>query len=660
MTFRTFTAAELVVSPLNVRINDEDANATTAFERSIARIGLIEPLIVHPLTRKQAKRIGTPALAAVLGGGRRFRAISRLVAAGTLAPDWPISCAVRDLDMDRDIAEITELSLAENMGRELRAYEIQAAVTRALADGATESEVAETLGQTVAWVRRARRLGQLAPEIFAAYADGVLEPEPAQAYAATEDHALQRAAWKNFGGAAQAAWSNPHAIRKWLKIGDFELARLLAFVGLDAYRTAGGRFELDLFYDGEQERGRVEDEGLLRKLAEERLEQLRDDVRGEFERADLRFIAAKPELSLFHEPGASIPADVVAHLEIGVNGHADLTWWWESKKARAAFEKASSDHPEESGNGVSQDPAHVERSRDTKPVATGSALEPNVNFAAHQAARAAVKDEYGLTGDGLHAMRSLRREILRAILVADAAERGAHDNAGTLGRDYLIWSQLRQELGGEKAKYTGARGLSGNWMGAEDAEPRDFVAPLLEQTHAHAHNQRALAIVAAEPFMTEPDPAASLALYVACDETIKNLAAAVLVGQALLRSVNSEGWRIPAHDKLAELAGVDERTIRKAWYPTPAFMGLFPKLKRLEYAQPFIDPRVLADWARRDDKTIAAATAAALDPKTHSDPAIAKAAGEWVHPLLEFSRPDSAEHLNEVYAQIVDELEPAE
>ena len=57
MTFRTFTHDQLVKSPLNVRTNDEDANAVDALSASIVAEGLLAPLVVHPLDGR-AKRWG--------------------------------------------------------------------------------------------------------------------------------------------------------------------------------------------------------------------------------------------------------------------------------------------------------------------------------------------------------------------------------------------------------------------------------------------------------------------------------------------------------------------------------------------------------------------------------------------------------------------------
>lgn len=629
MTFRTFTLADLCLSPLNVRTNMEDGDATAALEASIPALGLLFPLVVHPFaSAPKLKRLpGEPAHAyGTLAGGRRLRAIRKLVAAGTLPPEWPIDCVIRDVDP----ARITELSLAENLlRRDLRPYEVHAAIAKAAAQGASHEEIAANIGQRREWVERQLRLGNLTPEIFTAYAAGQLDADQAQAYAATADQALQRAAFKHFGGVREAQWRNQHEIRRWLRVGDHELQKLLRFVGLEAYRTAGGAFELDLFYDGPEERGRVVDEGILRELAETRLEELREDLRAEMERPDLRFIAAKPDMSLWYEPGAGpTPEAVAAHLDIETTGIATVSWWWESKKARAAYERGidGSDEPAQRRSGVSKLPQPA--------LGEGSAFIGHSDATTSaQAARAALKDEHGLTADGIHVMRSLRRELLRALLLDDAAR------GGEMGRDYLVWAQLRHEFTRDRSATIGARGLANDWQIAEERGPSEFIAPFLRETGAHQVWEHTLATVAAWPCFSNSDPAIGLEEFLASDEADKRLAGAVAAGLSLERSLNADGWRIAAHDVLADRTGPTAADLRALWSPTPAFMGLFPKLKRLEHARPFIGTKILAEWAKKDDKTIAGATAAAFDPKGHSDPAIAKAAGEWVHELLDFRDP---------------------
>jgi hypothetical protein len=107
---------------------------------------------------------------------------------------------------------------------------------------------------------------------------------------------------------------------------------------------------------------------------------------------------------------------------------------------------------------------------------------------------------------------------------------------------------------------------------------------------------------------------------------VKRLAGAVLAGLAMLRSANVRGWRVAVHDRIAELGCAHDCALRELWEPTPKFMALFPKLKRLELAQPHVEPTYFRDWHKKSDSVITGATAGAL-----------KLSASWVHPILSFN-----------------------
>lgn len=626
---RIVTVDQLCISPFNVRLNAEDAEATTALEASIAVRGVLFPLIVHDMVEYRDQALpGEPGAAwGVLAGGRRLRAIRRLIEAGTLSADYEVEVVTRDLTP----AEITELSLAENLlRRQLRPYEVYAAVARAAAQGSDVREIAEHLGQRPEWVERQLRLGRLVPDIFDAYVAGTLSEEQAQAFAATEDETLQAAAWLHFQD-ARDYYRTPQHIRAWYKIGDPALERLLRFVGAQAYRDAGGRFELDLFADG-PERGRVVDEGLLREIAENKLGQIRQDLRGSTGRPDLRFATQPPQQhgsadrALEFVPTKKrgrieLPgADVVVTIEIDTSGEAHTRFWWASRKAmRDGTRQAKTGDAPATSRVVTPGGSKIEGAE---------AFDRYSSYS--QAARAAVKDEHGLTSDGLQVLRSLRREVLRALLVADALDNGR------LGQDYLIWSQLRQELGKTiRDADVGARGVVSTWQSRDDAEPVDVVGPHLAETKAHGLFSAALNHLREQPFMTLEDPADAFSAYHLANDREKGTAAAVMAGLALLRSANVPGWRIGVHDRIADILGADDEAIRELWEPSPTFVALFPKMKRLELAQPHVDADAFRDWHKLPDSTLTGAVAGALEQATG-----------WVHPLLSFgvaSEHDSAE-----------------
>ena len=610
---RIMFAHALHVSPLNVRKNLEDAEAVDALAASIVANGLMQRLTVHRSLEKDA-----PTPFAVLAGGRRLRAIQQAIAADHLPESFPIETVL----IEGEPAAIIELSLTENLlRRDLRPYEIHKAVADAAAGGKTVDQIAHDIGQRPYWVRRQLRLGNLAPTVFAAYASGHLDGDQAQAYAATEDQVLQRQVFEQLAK-APGYQRGASEIRRLLKVGDYELARLLLFVGEAIYRSAGGRFEQDLFAAEHEHRGRVVDEALLRELADQKSDTIRETIRLQTQERDLRFVATPPghkgaaNYELVVEPkkgsGSTLQlpsAEVVAHIEIAQDGTHSVDFYWPTRKAKAD--------------------AGVARRKVTGPGSTreleDEAISQGGDYA--QRARAGVKDEHGLTADGLEIVRSQRRQILRALLVKDA------DKGGTLARDYGDWARARTELKRKFSAQTGARGLR-----PDDGEPdvvRDFASG--NEVEADRWWSTALAVVQVSDWMIEEDDAASLAAYLDLSTDAKNAVAAVVTGLSLLRSVDAPGYRAATHDVLAARAGGTDAEIRTIWNPLRAFVGLFPKLKRLELATPFVEATLPAKWANADDRALTEAVTVALNGETTGEDGAT--AEHWVHPLLGFNVP---------------------
>lgn len=626
MTTRTFVLADLHKSALNVRTNEEDAEATDALERSILRIGLMQPLLVHPAGPD------APTPWGVLAGGRRLRAIQRLIEVSEELPaDWPIPALVVD---GLPNAEITEMSLGENLlRRDLRPYEVHAAIARAAAQGDSIADIAEALGQRQDWVRRQLRLGNLAAPIFAAYSAGELSFEQASAYAATEDTGLQLTVWESLRGAR--GWEHSASrIRAGLKVGDREASRLLLFVGEVAYVGAGGMIEPDLFADGAEARVRITDEPLLRRLAEERMAVERDRVRAEAARPNLRFAPLPPQFGgrtdealEIREPRDKLSARrfpddaIVATIDVDDHGLPHARIWWASRAAKGAHEKGGKPLA-----GKAVDISGI------TPRAGEAFAMPDSAYAAN--GRAIVKDEYGLTADGLQLVRSLRRAFLRCLLL-DGSARGS--NAAT---DYLVWTQARALIGHQLPAQTGARAIVGDWHDGADRAPTGLFESFADDLPAEAKWNDAVDQLKAAEFMVEQDPAESFRLYLDLEPHWKKRAAAIVAGTALLRSADTPGWRVGAHDVLARACGAPGQdmaaTLRQWWTPTAKWLGVFGRLFRLGVTQQFVDAATHAGFTRLKDGDITAAAAAALDPENHKDADARHRAARWLPPILAF------------------------
>lgn len=693
--FKTMTIGELCVSPYNVRTNEADANSIAGMAESLLTRGQLYPLVVHPMPAKNGKKKTYGALA----GGRRYRAFSLLITQGKLPASHPIDVIVRDIS---DEGELRELSLAENIvRRDLRDYEKYAAVAAAHRKGRSFQEIADTNGQTVEVIRQWNRLGNLAKPIFDALEAGEIGTRHAMAFGATDDQDMQLHAFHAFMQRGDRDQQHaPTVIRKLLKVGDSEQTKLLHFVGEQAYSDAGGRYELDLFADQAEERGRVCDEGLLMTLVEAKLERtralLRQQVKNHAADRDLRFEANPPrdsnyggiarDLEIAVEAADVDPADaersafvqnemaelekratliladesmdraakdaaiaaidvdydpleaeladidarrslalpdgdVFATLEIEQDGELDVRFWWASRKAKRAAEKPPvAARPASLGPIPKPDSSEPARSLMPKPPTGGRAIDQSYGYAARQTADAAIKDEYGLTADGVQVMRSLRREALRCALLDDA------DGQGTHGSDYAIWCLLRADLKGESSYDLGARRLAGGYETSVNVG--EAVGPHVKRAIAGMRWAREIAQMRDHASMALDDlPAAFAAFH---DETSiwKNKAAALLAGLMLERSLNAPGYQVPLHDVLATGTNFRDREIATYVEPTEEIVDLFPRAQRLALAQPHVDKSAFATWGKLKAAELSAPVTRAL-----------RKAKDWVHPLIQFPPP---------------------
>ncbi|WP_174286665.1 ParB/RepB/Spo0J family partition protein [Sphingomonas bacterium] len=618
ITSETMTIDQIEISPLNVRRHRAVIERTEAMELSILGRGLIQPLNVHPMLA--GKKFGAFA------GGRRTRAIRALVKRGELPVDWPVRVEVyRGYS---DIA-IIELSLNENMQRaDLELYEICAGIRALDARGETVDAIAAALGQELALVRRWHRVGLLAEPIFEAFSQGLLglgktNSDVAQAYGATSDQALQLAVFQQMKGLPE--WQRtPDKIRAAMKIGDHQASKLLRLVGADGYRAAGGRFELDLFAGDAEERGRVVDEGLLKQLAEDRLAAIRDETRASTWNRDLRFVVAPPagmggapDYTLEYRPklleGRPVIPEtgVVASIDVSTPGEPKVTYWWESRKAKFGDKTEPKPKVNLSGAQAARDP---------------------YTYAAP--AKAQAKEEHGVTSDALECMMSIRRELLRALVVEDA-HRG-----GEVGRHYATWAMLRVALAQDSSAEVGARGIAqGAMIGAFDLaeKAKDQVG----QHVAHDVWLGAVRDISAESFITGKDRAAAFVDYLNASESTKRLAGAVVAGLALERSANVPGYQMSPHDALALFARGTDEQLRKLWSPTGEFLGMLPKPQQLAIAETIVDAGHLSKWEKVKAAELPALLAQALAGGGNAVPPRHRAAAAaWVHPLLHFEQLD--------------------
>ena len=237
-------------------------------EASLEAHGLLENLVVRALDDGKTFH--------VVGGGRRLQALRALAKKrrSRFRTTTPIPCRVMP-----DDAIDEEISAAENMVRvNMHPVDQFTAFHTMLERGLSAREIANRFGLTARTVQRRLRLGGVAPEILGHARDGHLTLDQLEAFAATPDRTRQLDVWNKMrshnGYAPTAGW-----IRNELQRDLVSAASARArFVGLKAYKAAGGTVEEDLFAAEDDRSVLIRDVKLLSELASRKLQNARREL----------------------------------------------------------------------------------------------------------------------------------------------------------------------------------------------------------------------------------------------------------------------------------------------------------------------------------------------------------------------------------------------
>jgi ParB family chromosome partitioning protein len=250
---------KLVISPKNVRKTPATEEQDAELYASIKETGLKQNLLVHKVGAKLH----------VHAGGRRLAALNKLAEDKIIKPNHPISCSIEDPDQAEDT------SAAENMIRAaMHAADQFEAFAALRGKGRTEDEIAKRFGITNDLVRRRLKLASVSPDLMKLFRDGEMSLDCVMAFTLTDDHARQAETWEVV---KQHYNPSPHLIRNQLTQKSYSgSSKLALFVGIDAYKQAGGSVIEDLF--AERDAMHLEDPDLLEKLAMDKLQDLAEDA----------------------------------------------------------------------------------------------------------------------------------------------------------------------------------------------------------------------------------------------------------------------------------------------------------------------------------------------------------------------------------------------
>jgi ParB family transcriptional regulator, chromosome partitioning protein len=277
--FKFIEARHLSLSPLNVR-KTGGANGIEQLAELIAAEGVVQNLDVYEDVSGEGKKRTTHA---VVGGGRRWRALQLLIKQKRIKPEFPVPCLV--VSRDRAI----QVSLTENSGREEMHAADQFEAFKQLVDaGQPVEDVAARFGVEPVVVRRRLKLANVCPKFLDLYRKEKLTLEHLMALAATDDQERQQQIWDSL----KPYDRNPSTIRRLLTEHEVAAGQPLAkFVGLKAYEKAGGAVRRDLFQEDDD--GVMLDSELVRRLAVERLERQAEKLKTE----GVAWVEVRPEWS---------------------------------------------------------------------------------------------------------------------------------------------------------------------------------------------------------------------------------------------------------------------------------------------------------------------------------------------------------------------------
>ena len=277
---------KLVLSQANVRRIKAGVSIEELAE-DIVRRGLLQGLDVRPVLDVAGAETGMFEIPA---GGRRYRALERLVKQKRLAKTAPVPCIVRE----GGIAE--EDSLAENVQRApLHPLDQFRAFLALREKGLSEEEIAAAFFVSVGVVRQRLKLASVSPRLLEIYAEDGLSLDQLMAFTVSSDPARQEQVFEQLPHARDAA---PYVIRRMLTEGAVRaLDKRVRFISLEAYLDAGGPVLRDLFQGDDG--GWLEDAALVDRLVAEKLEREAEAIRAE----GWNWVEVAPEFAYGHSFG---------------------------------------------------------------------------------------------------------------------------------------------------------------------------------------------------------------------------------------------------------------------------------------------------------------------------------------------------------------------
>lgn len=265
---------QLELWPGNVR-EIVDETQVSHMAETIRQFGVIQNLVVLPGEGSCADKYY------VSSGGMRLRALKKLAKAKAIPDDYPVPCAIHPANVPEDAYHAERMSLIENVERYAMSPVDEAkAFHREVWDRKQSvGEVAAQFARDEKFVRQRLKLAELNPKLLKLYEQKKLTLETLQAFTLTEDHKRQWEVYEGLAGRFRGhmdADDVRDALQESVIHADDPRVR---FIGVDAYRAAGGRIVEDLFSEEGDDHIQILDADVLDRLVSEKLAAKAEEVK---------------------------------------------------------------------------------------------------------------------------------------------------------------------------------------------------------------------------------------------------------------------------------------------------------------------------------------------------------------------------------------------
>lgn len=244
----------------NVRKTSGGKQAMDELKASIQAHGLLKNLVVQTVTVAGAEQHHS-----VIAGNRRLEALRQLAEEGHIPRDTPISCRILT-----EPEAAAEVSLAENIIRvSMHPADQMEAFAGLSRKGLDPKQIAIRFGCSKRLVEQRLRLGEVAPGILDAFRADKIDIDAVRSFTITPDHKRQTDVFKNLKANNNL---RSYAIKRALtEERTPSSANVAKFIGIKAYRAAGGTITKDLFTGRHDSGTWLNDSRILHDLAHKKL-----------------------------------------------------------------------------------------------------------------------------------------------------------------------------------------------------------------------------------------------------------------------------------------------------------------------------------------------------------------------------------------------------